>query len=265
VLEDLPNPPSVLFALGTPETLSPPAVTIVGSRRATAYGERIARVFATAFARAGACVVSGLAYGIDVAAQRAALDAGGRVCAVLGTGVDVSYPTAHRAVQDTIAQCGYILSEYGVGTTARPWHFPERNRLMAALGQVTVVIEAGATSGALLTAQVALDLGRPVGAVPGPIDSPESIGTNDLLGRPGVVAMTDVAAALALLGASAPAVRHIDLRPDEQIVWRALPATGVDDLVARTALPTPRCVAAIAALELARALTVGYDGSIRRA
>jgi DNA processing protein len=262
-LNDLPDPPDVLYALGSPGILSLPTVTLVGSRRATAYGERIARALGAAFARAGVCVLSGLAYGIDVAAQRAALDAGGHVCAVLGTGLDVAYPVANRAVQDTIAASGLLLSEYAPGTAARPWHFPQRNRLMAALGQATIVIEAGATSGALLTAEIALDLGRAVGAVPGNIDSAESRGTNALLHRTDVAPITDVAGALALLGVT-PAARQLALEPDEEAVWRALPAASVEDLVARTDLPTARCVAAVASLELSHALTVGYDGSIRR-
>ncbi len=227
------------------------------------YGERIAAAFGAAFARAGVAVISGLAYGIDVAAQRAALEAGGRVCAVLGTALDVFYPIAHRDIQLDIAERGLLLSEYAPGTGGRPWHFPQRNRLMAALGQATIVIEAGATSGALITSHVALDLGRPVGAVPGPIDSPESVGANDLLGRSGVVPIANAAAALALLGAITPTVCPPNLAPDERIVWDALPAAGIDDLVARTSLPTPRCLAAVASLELARALTVGYDGAIR--
>ena len=262
-LNDLPDPPDVLYALGSPAILSLPTVTLVGSRRATAYGERIARAMGAAFARAGVCVISGLAYGIDVAAQRAALEIGGPVCAVLGTGLDVSYPIAHRAVQNTIATSGVLLSEYVAGTTARPWHFPQRNRLMAALGQATIVIEAGVTSGALLTAEIALDLGRAVGAVPGNIDSPESRGTNALLCRTDVAPVTDVESALSLLGVTR-SLRPPELQPDEQAVWRALPAASIEDLVARTDLPTARCLSAVASLELAHALTVGYDGSIRR-
>jgi DNA processing protein len=262
-LNDLSDPPDVLYSVGSLAMLNAPTVTLVGSRRATAYGERIARLLGTAFARAGVSVISGLAYGIDVAAQRAALDAGGNVCAVLGTGLDVFYPISHRRVQQTIAERGLLLSEYAAGTTPRQWHFPQRNRLMAALGQATIVIEAGATSGALLTAAVALELGRAVGAVPGNIDSPESRGTNDLLHRKEVALVTDVSSALALLEAS-PSTRRFELQPDEAAVWRALPAAGVDDLVARTTLPTPRCLAAIASLELAQVVTVGYDGSIRR-
>jgi DNA processing protein len=208
-------------------------------------------------------VISGLAHGIDVAAQRAALDAGGHVCAVLGTGLDVTYPVANRAIQRAITVDGLLLSEYPEGTTARPWHFPHRNRLMAALGQATIVIEAGATSGALLTAEIALDLGRAVGAVPGNIDSPESRGTNALLYRTDVAPVTDVESALALLGVTR-SLRAPELQPDEAAVWRALPAGSVEELVARTDLPTGRCMAAIASLELAHALTIGYDGSIRR-
>jgi DNA processing protein len=253
-----------VYTLGSLAILDAPTVTLVGSRRATAYGERIARMLACAFVRAGVSVISGLAYGIDVAAQRAALEAGGNVCAVLGTGLDVFYPVSHRQVQRTIAERGLLLSEYAAGTTARPWHFPQRNRLMAALGQATIVIEAGATSGALLTAAVALDLGRAVGAVPGNIDSPESRGTNDLLHHNKVTPVTDVSSALALINNAAPSMRQLELAPDEEAVWRALPARGVDDLVARTTLPTPRCLAAIASLELAQVVTVGYDGSIRR-
>jgi DNA processing protein len=265
-LNDLDDPPDVVYTAGSLAILDAPTVTLVGSRRASAYGERIARALGAAFARAGVTVISGLAYGIDIAAQRAALDADGHVCAVLGTGLDFFYPVSHRHTQQTISERGLVLSEYPPGTTARPWHFPERNRLMAALGQATIVIEAGATSGALLTAHVALELHRAVGAVPGNIDSPESRGTNALLHDNKVAPITDVADALALLNLT-PTVHQLelqlDLQPDEAAVYRALPATGVDDIVARTSLPTSRCLAAIASLELAQALTVGYDGSIR--
>ncbi len=262
-LNDLSDPPEVVYGLGDPTILSLPTVTLVGSRRATAYGERIARAFGSAFARAGVCVISGLALGVDVAAQRAALDAGGRVCAVLGTGVDVSYPLANRAVQSAIVRTGLLLSEYPPGTGARPWHFPQRNRLMAALGQATIVIEAGANSGALLTAAVALELDRAVGAVPGNIDSPESMGTNALLHDTRVAQIADVASALALLNL-APIIRQPQLDPDEAAIWRVLPAASVEDLVTRSALTTTRCLSAMASLELARAISIGYDGAIRR-
>ncbi|HZS60141.1 MAG TPA: DNA-processing protein DprA [Gemmatimonadaceae bacterium] len=262
-LNDLSDPPEVVYGLGDPTILSLPTVTLVGSRRATAYGERIATAFGSAFARAGVCVISGLALGIDVAAQRAALDAGGRVCAVLGTSVDVSYPLANRAVQSAIASTGLLLSEYPPGMGARPWHFPQRNRLMAALGQATIVIEAGVNSGALTTAAVALHLGRAVGAVPGNIDSPESMGSNALLHDLKVSAITDVASALALLNV-APFIRQPRLEPDEEAIWRVLPATSVEDLVRRSALTTARCLSAMASLELAQAISIGYDGAIRR-
>jgi DNA processing protein len=240
-------------------------VALVGSRRASAYGERIAALFASAFARAGVCVLSGLAYGIDVVALRAALAAGGRTCAVVGTGLDVFYPAANRDVQREIAARGFLLSEYAAGTTAQPWHFPTRNRLMAALSHATIVVEAGATSGALLTAQVALDLGRPVGAVPGPIDSLESVGANNLLSQPGVMPIASVADALALVGAPAPKMTpDRDLSPDECAIWRALPASDLEDLATRTSLPTSHCQSLVASLELAQALTISADGSIHR-
>jgi DNA processing protein len=211
--------------------------------------------------------VSGLALGIDAEAHRGALAANGRACAVLGTGPDVEYPREHRAMQRAIAGRGVILSEYVPGTAPRRWHFPQRNRIMAALGHATIVIEAGPTSGALYTAAIALDLGRTVAAVPGPIDSPESAGANALLQHPDVVLITDTAAALALLTLPPPAVAIPELVGDERLLWDALstPAPSADALVARTRLPTARCLAALAALHLAGAVHTAHDGSLRRA
>ncbi len=266
-LNDLEDPPDRLYAEGRASVLDAPLVTIVGSRQASEYGARVARAFGAAFARAGACVVSGLAYGVDIASHAGALDVGGRVCAVLGTGVNVAYPTRHRAMQRRIAEHGLLLSEYVAQTTARPWHFPQRNRLMAALGRATIVVEAAPSSGALLTARIAMDLKRRVGVVPGPIDSPTSVGSNALLHEPGVALITDTRDALGLMNISASSGVTPTLgSADEHCVWDALvtPASGVDELVARTALPTARCVAALGMLELTGAISIGYDGSIRR-
>jgi DNA processing protein len=271
-LLDLPDPPPHLFALGDPAALQGPVVAVVGTRSATGYGERVTAQIVAGLAAAGACVVSGMATGIDAAAHRAALDAGGRTVAVLGTGVDVPYPAAHRTLHRRIVDSGAVLSEHPPGARATPGSFPRRNRLIAALAQVTIVIEAGHKSGALITAGHALDLGRAVAAVPGPIDAPHSAGTNELI-RDGAAVVTGVDDALMLLGlsgsaspASSPSHRAPELSGDERIVWNGL-AVGpleLDALASRTALPIRRCLNAVTALELSGLLECTLGGEIRR-
>ena len=264
-LLDLPDPPPLLFALGTPAFATPPIVAIVGTRSSSTYGERVARELAGAVARAGGCVASGMARGIDAAAHVAALEAGGRSLAVLGTGVDVAYPAAHRALHRRLAKDGLVLSEHAPGERASAGAFPHRNRIVAALADVVVVVEAGATSGALITAAHALELGRTVAAVPGPIDSAGSAGANELL-RDGAAVIASVADLLALAGLTAPARRPPSLAPDEQLVWDALAAgaSDADTLAARTRLPAQRCLTALTTLELAGAIECELSGAIRR-
>lgn len=265
-LRDLRDGPTRLFALGSRGTLDAPAVAIVGTRNATAYGERVTSELAAALAAAGACVVSGMARGIDACAHQAALAAEGRTAAVLGTGVDVAYPVQHRALHARIAAAGLVCSELPPGAPPRAGSFPKRNRLIAALAEVTIVVEAGVRSGALITADCALELGRTVAAVPGPIDAPASAGSN-LLIRDGAVAVTSVDDALALLHLSRPARdRQHELTRDEQAVWDALAAGAldVDALTARSALPARQCLAAITALELAGVVQCELTGEVRR-
>jgi DNA processing protein len=268
-LDDLDDPPPHLWYLGDPSIVgasAPPAVAIVGTRRTTAYGERVTAELATALARAGATIVSGMALGIDAAAHRAALQAGGRTVAVLGTGVDVPYPAAHRTLHTEIARTGLVVSEQPVGARAGPGAFPRRNRIIAALASATIVVEAGARSGALITASHALDLGRTVAAVPGPIDVPQAAGSNELV-RDGAVVIASVADALALLGLHGPPARRgPTFDGDERIVWDALsvPAPDLDVLTARTALPTRVCLAALTNLELAGAVECSLTGEVRR-
>jgi DNA processing protein len=175
-------------------------VTIVGSRRATSYGREIARGLGHDLAAAGMAVVSGLAFGIDACAHRGALDTGGRTIAVLGCGPDVAYPAQHRSLWRRIGETGVILSELPPGSTPWRWTFPARNRITAALGGITVVVEAAARSGSLLTAAAAGRLSRPIGAVPGPVTSRASDGPNALLADGARVIRDgeDVLAALAL-------------------------------------------------------------------
>jgi DNA processing protein len=264
-LLELTDPPPFLFTDGEVGTLTPPAVAIVGTRGATAYGERVAAQLASALSSAGVCVVSGLARGIDGVAHRATLEARGRTAAVLGTGIDVVYPRAHRDLQRRIARDGVIISEWPCGTTPTAGSFPRRNRIIAALCAVTIVVEAGVKSGALLTAGMALELGRTVAAVPGPIDAPQSAGSNELL-RDGAVVIADVADALALFGVSVRASVLPALVGDERTVWSALDsgALGTDALAARAGLSLRRCLAVVTSLEVAGLVTVDIGGDVRR-
>ncbi|MFN2565035.1 MAG: DNA-processing protein DprA [Gemmatimonadaceae bacterium] len=266
-LHDLPDAPADLWTLGRLElTAVRPVVAIVGTRDATPYGERVARELTRALVRAGACVVSGLARGIDATAHRTTLGEGGSTIAVLGTGIDVPYPVGHRALQGVIAERGLLLSEFPPGTRATRGCFPRRNRIIAALATVTIVVEAGVHSGALITAGRALNLGRTVAAVPGPIDVPQCEGSNHLL-RDGAVVIADVADALTLVGLTPPVRSPRVFRdPDAAAVWAALAAGPLDSdsLCARSGLPAHRCLAAVTELELEGAIECTLTGSIRR-
>jgi DNA processing protein len=183
-LKDAADAPWALIGRGDSsllERLEPEeAVTIVGARRASTYGREVARELSRELTGAGLLVLSGLAFGIDACAHRGALDVGTTV-AVLGCGPDVAYPASHRALWRQICERGLVLSELPPGTGAWRWTFPARNRIMAALAGMTVVVEAAKRSGSLITADLAADLGRDLGAVPGPVNSRGSAGTNELL------------------------------------------------------------------------------------
>jgi DNA processing protein len=184
-LADLGDAPAMLFGRGDAALLGGLApddtVTIVGSRRPSTYGRELAAKLGGEVASAGLAVVSGMAMGIDSCAHRGALEAGGVTIAILGTGVDVPYPPRCSWLYDEIVERGLVLSELPPGTTARRWTFPARNRIMAALGRMTVVVEARERSGSLITAEIAQDLNREVGAVPGRVGSSPAAGTNGLL------------------------------------------------------------------------------------
>lgn len=184
-LGELRDMPAVLFGRGDRELLTAlgeqPAVTVVGSRRPSAYGREIATRIGGELGTAGLIVVSGMALGIDSCAHEGALAGGGRTVAVLGSGPDVPSPAQMARLYERIADEGLILSELPPGTSARRWTFPARNRIMAALAAMTVVVEARQRSGSLITATMAADLGREVGAVPGPVGSSAAAGTNALL------------------------------------------------------------------------------------
>lgn len=203
VFEALEAPPPLVYLRGAWREEDARAVALVGTRTPTAYGREAARRFARDFAAAGHTVVSGLALGVDAVAHQGALDAGGRTLAVIGCGLDLDYPAENRAVRTAIEERGAVISEFPPGTPARPAHFPRRNRLISALSRAVVVVEAGEASGALLTADHARAQGRLLFAVPGPIFSGASTGTNALL-RDGARLASCAGDVLATLAAPSP-------------------------------------------------------------
>ncbi len=243
-----------------------PLVSIVGTRDATGYGLRSTRAIASAFARNGVAIVSGLARGIDAAAHRAALDCDGQTIAILGTGVDVPYPVGHTELHRAISERGLLLSESGAGKRAHKGAFPKRNRIIAALAEVTIVVEAGHKSGAQITARQVLDLGRTLACVPGPIDSPQSEGTNQLL-RDGAHVIATVADALTLAGVKrVHQAQPIDLCDNDARVWTAIGAEtlSVDAIAARSKLNTRECLVSVTALELSGLVESLITGEVRR-
>ncbi|MBV8031057.1 MAG: DNA-protecting protein DprA [Betaproteobacteria bacterium] len=180
-LLEIPDPPALLYAAGRAELLARPCFAVVGSRNATAQGERNAEAFAQSLSEAGLTIVSGLAMGIDAAAHRGGLAAPGSTIAVLGTGVDIIYPRRNEALADAIARQGLLLSEFALGTGPLPHNFPRRNRLISGLARGCLVVEAAAASGSLITARAAADQGRDVFAIPGSIHSPLSKGCHALI------------------------------------------------------------------------------------
>jgi DNA processing protein len=180
-LRNLADPPPLLFLKGRPALLQGPAVAIVGARRATEGGRDIAQALGRILGSAGITVVSGMARGIDGAAHRGALQAGGDTLAVLGAGLEVVYPRLHGSLFKEVGKRGLLLSEFLPWEAARPHHFPKRNRVIAALARAIVVVEAGERSGAFITVDHGLDLGREILAVPGSLRNPQARGTNALI------------------------------------------------------------------------------------
>ena len=183
-LRDLSDAPAILFGRGDHgllDRIDEPAVTLVGTRRPSSYGRELAFSLGWEVASAGVPVISGMANGVDSRAHEGALQAGGLTVAVLGSGPDVPSPAGRARLYDRIVDEGLVLSELPPGTDARRWTFPARNRIMAALGRMTVVVEGRSRSGSLITSSMAEDLGRDVGAVPGRVGNPVAEGTNGLL------------------------------------------------------------------------------------
>jgi DNA processing protein len=259
LLRAIHDPPARLYLRGNGEAtlLAEPSVAVVGARACSAYGAQVARMLGRELAAAGVVVVSGLARGIDGEAHRGALETDGYTIAVLGCGIDRDYPAAHASLAQSIAEQSLIISEYEPGVEPAPWRFPARNRIIAGLCTATIVVEARERSGALITADFALEEGREVFAVPGEITSALSAGANALL-RLGATPLTATADVFESLGLQPTPVRKTANDP----LLDLLPATA-DELVRKTGLAVGEVIAALAELDLAGLAAEG-DGIYRR-
>ena len=263
-LRDLERPPDPLWIDGDHTALDARCIAIVGTRRMTAYGERVARELAKACAAAGVVVVSGLAQGIDSAAHRGAIDAGGRTVAVLGEGIALFLATVRgrrRPLAPRIRASGALVSEYAPSFCARPWTFAKRNATIAALAELVVVVEAGEGSGALITAEHARRLGRPLFAVPGPLGSAASVGTNALIASGDGRALVGAAALVEALGLRA-STRSL-LPSDPMLEALAAGALDADALRRRLRQNESEFADRVLRLTLAGLITKTLDGRIR--
>ena len=265
LLRELHDPPPRLYLRGGPaDLLDLPAVAIVGARSCSPYGAQVARDLARELGAAGVVVVSGMARGVDGEAHRGALTAGGLTVAVLGCGIDRDYPRAHAQLAGRIAASGAVVSEYPPGIEPSPWRFPARNRIVAGLARATVVVEARERSGALITADFALELGRDVFAVPGEITSALSAGTNDLI-RQGATPLLRAGDVFEALGLEQPPPRVPNtLSAAARTLLEPLSesARTLDEIGRLTGLESAALAAALTELELA-GLVASADGVYR--
>lgn len=249
------DPPPVLYAKGQLELLRTPAIAVVGSRNASPQGEKNAEDFSQALARQGYAIVSGMALGIDGAAHRGALKHNGATIAVVGTGLDIVYPSRHRELAHQIVQHGLMISEFALGTPSRPHNFPRRNRIISGLTQGCLVVEANLQSGSLITARLAAEQGREVFAIPGSIHSPMSKGCHQLI-KQGAKLVDSIQDILEELGAGAPVTAAVEpAQADESDHHAVLTSMGydpvtVDTLVERSGLTSEQLCAMLLMLEL---------------
>jgi DNA processing protein len=259
-LRELLRPPDPLWVDGDPSVFAAPAIAIVGTRRMTGYGERVARELAMACAASGIVVVSGLAQGIDSAAHRGALDGGGRTVAVLGESIPSFRETVRgrrRPLVPRIRDHGALVSEYAAPFGARGWSFAKRNATIAALAATVVVVEAGEVSGALITASDARRLGRRLFAVPGPLGSSASVGTNRLIATGAAKALTSAADLVAWLPRET-------VRADPIVDALRDGPLALDDLARRARVRTATLAPRVAILVLRGELVTMPDGRVRR-
>ena len=251
------DPPPVLYFKGDLNCLDKPTVAVVGSRKPSDYGLRMAHRFASELAAAGVTVISGLAFGIDACAHYAALETGGLTAAVFGCGLDSVYPPAHRELAGQIAESGCLISEFPKGTIPERHNFPIRNRIIAGLSDGVVVVEAAERSGALVTARIALEQNREVFAVPGGADSEMSFGPNDLIkqGAAPVTTVDDILSAFGWHKSEKDVMRKVDLTKltnEELSLYNQISIQPVhlDDIVRRISLAPSKIAELILNLEL---------------
>lgn len=266
-LRNLRQSPPTLYVQGRLDLLERPGIAVVGTRRHSTYGRDTTVSLVVGLVRAGYTIVSGLARGIDSIAHRTALDVGGDTIAVLGTGIDVPYPPEHAELFALIADHGCLVTEFPPGTRPRKWHFPQRNRIIAGLSRGVLVIEAPEQSGALITAHYAMDEGKEVFAVPGPIHNPTSHGPNRLI-QDGAALVTSAADILRVLESRtgeplpepvAAGVEALDLEEAHpqpaaselaRRIWATLEAGAVDLETLATDLGAEAAALSVALLEL---------------
>ncbi len=278
LLLHIPDPPTLLFALGDLSLLERPAVAVVGSRDHSFYGAEVCRDVVSRIAAAGVAIVSGMARGLDAVAHGAALDAGGATIGVLGNGLGVIYPSANRRLYERVADQGLLLTEFPPGDRPGIGAFPRRNRLISGLARVTVVIEAASGSGTLITVGTALAQGRDVMALPGNITSPTSVGTNRLIrdGAEPLLEVEDLLAHYPELDPGEGAARRRagsgqntppdDLAPLERSLFVALgngPAP-LDAVIVDSGAPAAEALVALSSLEL-RGLVEHVEGRVQLA
>lgn len=258
-LKNIYDPPPVLFLCGRADCLHDTTVALVGARKATPYGLTVAENLARDLASAGVTVVSGMARGIDAAAHRGTLDAGGETIAVLGCGVDVVYPRENGRLMGSIMQNGAVISEFPPGSPPDAWHFPVRNRVISGLSKAVVVVEAAQRSGALITAHVALEQGRDVMAVPGNITSKLSRGPNELIkqGAAPVLGAGDIIEELGLVTTMKPAIPResaggLKLNDNEKLLLKLLnfEADSLENIVQKSGLGAGEVMSALMFLEV---------------
>lgn len=269
-LRDMRKPPDPLWISGDLPDDRLPTVGIVGTRRLTSYGARVARELATALAAAGAVVVSGLAQGIDSTAHSAALDAAGLTVAVLGEGLaafDELGPVLRRRLAARIARSGAVVSEYGLDVRPADWTYPRRNATIAGLSDVLVVVEAPETSGALITADRMRDLGRPVFLVPGPLGAPTWIGSNRYIAEGKGTLLVGAEPVAAVLGLRiGPAGRDPEAADDasQLLAFLAARATDADAIAAGLGIPPAEATTLIAEQLIAGTIVATGDGRFAR-
>lgn len=253
-LSEINNSPKQLYYMGDISILKKRCAAVVGSRNTNQYGRTTAVAIAGKLAEKDVVVISGMARGIDTCAHRGALDAGGSTVAVLGCGVDICYPEENSSLKKELEERGLILSEYPPGTMPMPYHFPQRNRIISGLSEVTVVVQARNSSGALITAELAAEQGREVCAVPGNIDSQYNLGNNKLIkdGARPITNPGDVLEAMRLDVLDDETVRRL-LSDTEQLIFSMLAEGGemtVDELCCRLEKPPAYVNSIVTVMEL---------------